>query len=160
MSILLWIHNNTSEGSNHLSNVLYLEIGNNSKANLLIAHSHTLPQLLESCVINTRRGISQSADMDHGLLGRQPHHYCLLVVYRKYAPLCFLWPGTPPPATPNHIQLNKPASPVSCGEVIQTPGSRLGELLGLLHATKQSHVGVLQSFPLHIQIRVSCCIVL
>lgn len=34
--------------------------------------------------------------MDNELLGCKPHHYCLLVVFRKYAPLCFLWPGNTP----------------------------------------------------------------
>lgn len=55
-------------------------------------------------------GISSSADSDGEGLRLEPRCYCLIVLSRKYDPLCFRRGGggpTPPPATRNHIQLNK-----------------------------------------------------
>lgn len=84
----------------------------------------------------------------HGFRSAWMQAMSLLPISRvqKVCPHCvpYDW-ATPPPATRNHIQLNKPPSRASCGALIQIPGprqnrgeERRGEasqqfLFGLLH---------------------------
>lgn len=72
-----------------------------------------------------------------------------------------------PAATPNHIQLNKPASQASCGAVIQIPGLGIEELLSLLPPASctppSQHMWMDGSpscpQPLQFQINVDSCII-